>query len=72
MPDCEVLSGCIFFNDQMANMPSTSTVFKMMYCTDNFEACARFTVRREAGKEAVPEDLFPNQIDRARQILGKG
>ncbi|QWV93163.1 hypothetical protein KP004_18655 [Geomonas oryzisoli] len=71
MPDCELLSGCIFFNDQMANMPSTSNVFKMMYCTDNFEACARYTVRKAAGKEAVPEDLFPNQIERAREILDK-
>ncbi|GFO66165.1 hypothetical protein M1B72_01125 [Geomonas paludis] len=72
MPDCELLSGCIFFNDRMANMPSTSNVFKMMYCNDNFEGCARYIVRKELGKDAVPEDLFPNQGDRAREILGKG
>lgn len=71
MPDCELLSGCIFFNDRMANMPSTSNVFKMMYCNDNFEGCARYTVRKEAGKENVPEDLFPNQIEKAREILSK-
>ena len=71
MPDCDLLSGCIFFNDQMANMPSTSNVFKMMYCNDNFEGCARYTVRRGAGKEAVLDELFPNQIERARQRLSR-
>lgn len=71
MPDCELLSGCIFFNDRMSNMPSTSNVFKMMYCNDNYEACARYTVRSKAGKEAVLEDLFPNQMDRAKEILGR-
>jgi len=71
MPDCELLSGCIFFNDRMSNMPSTSNVFKMMYCNDNYEACARYTVRSKAGKEAVLNDLFPNQMDRAKEILSK-
>lgn len=71
MPDCELLPTCIFFNDRMANMPSTSNVFKMMYCNDNFVKCARHMVREDAGKEAVPEDLFPNQQDRAKEILLK-
>ena len=70
MPDCDLLSGCIFFNDRMADMPSTSTVFKMMYCNDNFEGCARYAVRTAAGKAAVPDDLFPNQMERAIEMLG--
>jgi hypothetical protein len=28
-------------------------------------------MRGKAGKDAVPDDLFPNQSDRAREILGK-
>jgi hypothetical protein len=71
MPDCELLSGCSFFNDQMANMPSTSNVIKMLYCNDNFEGCTRYTVRRKAGREAVLDDLFPNQAERAREILSR-
>ena len=70
MPDCQLLSRCLFFNDRMANMPSTSNVFKMMYCNDNYSACARFMVRSECGSDQVPEDLFPNQTDRAKTILG--
>lgn len=70
MRNCGFISGCLFFNDQMASMPSTSGVFKMMYCNDNFEKCARYMVATGAGKEAVLDDLFPNQQDRAKQILG--
>lgn len=69
MPDCDYLKGCIFFNDKMGDMPSTSSVFKMMYCNDNFLGCARFMVRTELGMEQVPDDLFPNQVDRAKAIL---
>lgn len=71
MPDCELLSNCLFFNDKMANMPSTSNVFKMMYCNDNYSACARFMVRSQRGPNQVPTDLFPNQTDRAQTILAR-
>lgn len=69
MADCELVSRCLFFNDQMANMPSTSNVFKLMYCNDNFPACARFMVRSQRGPDFVPGDLFPNQTDRAKAII---
>lgn len=69
MPDCELLTTCIFFNDMMANMPSTSSVFKFMYCNDNFTGCARHMVRKELGKDGVPTDLFPNQSDRVPRII---
>lgn len=71
MPDCELLSNCIFFNDRMAEMPSTSNIIKFMYCNDNFTGCARYIVRKSAGSAAVPQDLFPNQNDRAKEILAK-
>lgn len=73
MPACELLGACIFFNDMMANMPSTSNVFKLIYCEDNYGGCARYLVRNELGKEGVPTDLFPNQGDRVHGIIsGKG
>lgn len=69
MAGCELLNNCIFFNDKMADMPSTSNVFKMMYCNDNYSACARFHVRNKVGREQVPADLFPNQHERAECII---
>lgn len=71
MQKCEMIETCPFFNDKMASMPSTSEVFKMMYCNDNYAGCARFIVRMEIGKDKVPGDLFPNQVDRVPALIGK-
>jgi hypothetical protein len=72
MADCELLSTCVFFNDMMSNMPSTSNIFKIVYCNGNNSNCARYMVRKELGKDRVPADLFPNQTDKARDIISKG
>lgn len=70
MADCKNLKGCIFFNDQMKNMPGTSSVFKKKYCKDDFASCARYVVCEALGKNAVPDDLYPNQSERAQEIIG--
>jgi hypothetical protein len=69
MKDCELIEKCIFFNDKMANMPSTAEIFKMKYCKGEFADCARRIVCNAKGRDSVPADLFPNQIDRAREII---
>ncbi len=69
MPECQRLPKCIFFNDQMANMPAVSTLYKQRFCKSEFENCARFMVAAKLGPEKVPPDLFPNQFDRAQLIL---
>ena len=70
MADCECLPACPFFNDKMSGMPAMAEMMKKQYCRSQFENCARFTVRQTLGKENVPGDLFPNQMDRARQLIG--
>lgn len=69
MAFCELTEKCIFFNDQMASMPTTANIYKKLYCEDQFETCARFMVCKAKGRENVPVDLFPNQKDRAMQLL---
>lgn len=69
MAKCELIETCIFFNDKMANMPSTATVFKNIYCEKDFDGCARYVIVKALGRGSVPADLFPNQIDRAREII---
>lgn len=71
MPDCPSLAGCPFFNDKMADKPALADVYKFRYCKDNNEACARWKVASTMGKEAVPADLFPNQVERADEIISK-
>ena len=69
MADCELLKTCIFFNDKMANTPSTAEIFKLKYCRGNNAECARFMVFSARGREQVPPDLFPNQVEQARNVI---
>jgi len=70
MADCVNLEGCIFFHDKMKDMPGTSQIYKKKYCQGDSTACARFMVCDALGKGSVPDDLFPNQTDRATKIIG--
>ena len=69
MADCECLAACPFFNDRMTGMPAMAEIMKKQYCRGDFANCARFTIREKLGKDKVPSDLFPNQMDRARQLI---
>lgn len=69
MPDCEMTPKCLFFNDKMANMPTTANLMKRKYCQGDFSACARYVVCKALGKEKVPADLTPSQMDRAKLLI---
>ena len=71
MPDCECLERCPFFNDKMVNRPATAEMFKKAFCLGDNTSCARYMIFVSLGPEAVPLDLFPNQVDRALGILKK-
>jgi len=66
---CEKLPTCIFFNDQMENMPAVAGLLKTRYCRGAFEQCARFRIAQELGGAAVPRDLFPTDSDKATTLL---
>ena len=72
MSDCTHLEKCPFFNDRMQSMPATADMNKRRYCRGDFRNCARFRVSQALGKEKVPGDLFPNQSDRASEIIAAG
>ena len=69
MADCECLKGCPFFNDRMAAKPATSEMYKNAYCRGSNVQCARYVVFSALGKDAVPLDLFPNQIENAYEVI---
>ncbi len=69
MGRCELLEGCIFFNDKMHDYPFAADQMKQQYCLEGGAECARFTVREALGKERVPGDLFPNDVERAYRIV---
>ena len=67
--DCKYLAACPFFNDKMATIPLAADLYKSHYCRDVFSECARYMVRETCGKEGTPGDLYPNEIERAQEIL---
>jgi hypothetical protein len=67
--DCELLKTCLFFSDRMSNMPKTTHMVKSKYCKGCNSDCARHMVFAALGKDYVPPDLFPGQIEKAREII---
>ncbi len=69
MAECECLKGYPFFNDKMANMPSLSGMYKKQFCLSDNSLCARHMIFKNLGKEKVPPELFPNEIEKAKKFL---
>ena len=72
MPECQHLSRCLFYKDKMDDMPVTAEMFKHRFCTGDYSNCARFMVSKALGASAVPPHLFPNQTEKAKQLIASG
>jgi len=72
MADCELLKGCLFFNDQMQGLEATTDMLKTKYCKGENSNCARYMVFKALGRPRVPADLFPIDTERAKQIISGG
>lgn len=71
MITCELQEECLFFHNKIPVMPSTSHALKAKYCREGAcSACARYIVYKKLGKENIPETLFPNQLEKVRELLG--
>lgn len=67
MADCSRLKTCPFFGDRMSEVRAVAEMMKRRYCLGASAECARYRVST-AGM-SVPPDLFPNQEERAAQML---
>ncbi len=72
MTNCGALRTCLFFTDKMEGLPVAADIFKKKYCQGDHSSCARHMVIQSLGKKKVPGDLFPNQNERAREIITAG
>ncbi|HTW32920.1 MAG TPA: hypothetical protein VMD76_14660 [Candidatus Sulfotelmatobacter sp.] len=66
MAQCERLNGCLFFK-KLQCLPKTAHQLLETYCLGDHNRCARFWVA--SAKLPPPEDLFPNEQDRAVRII---
>jgi len=71
MAQCEMLATRIFFNDKMANYPSTADFLKRKHCQAEPETSARLMIVKAVGRAHVPTDLFPNDTERAKKIIAE-
>lgn len=69
MGECEFINKCPFFNTISGDETSIIDDLKEKYCRTNNLNCARYMISMAVGAEAVPEDLYPNQKDRAYEII---
>jgi hypothetical protein len=67
MTECERFKTCPFFNDQLAYIPRTAHAMKQKYCYGDKNQCARYLVVIQG--IPAPGDLFPDQVERALEIL---
>jgi hypothetical protein len=67
MAECSKLKTCPFFGDRMSAATTVAEMMKLRYCLGTPAECARYRVST-AGM-SVPSDLFPNQGERAVQVL---
>jgi UTP-glucose-1-phosphate uridylyltransferase len=69
MKKCPLLEECRFFNDIIENVPSVSARLKEQYCLGDNSTCARLLVSAEIGKEHLPDDVFPHEMEKAQKII---
>jgi hypothetical protein len=69
MANCECLPGCGFYHDKMVIDKGIGKLYKTQYCEGDSSNCARYTVFKKFGKGTVPVNLYPNQMDRAKNIV---
>lgn len=67
MADCLKLKTCPFFGDRMTTFQALAEMMKRRYCLGTPAECARYRV--STAGISVPPDLFPNQEERAVQML---
>lgn len=72
MADCELLEGCLFFNDKMSVDEGLGAMYKNRYCQGDNSQCARYVVAKKLGREKVPANLYPNMLDKANELIAQG
>ena len=72
MKECECLSNCPFFAGRVGIMlPTIVETLKSKYCHSDSNECARYQIFCKLGRDFVPADLLPDQMEIALLYLEK-
>lgn len=69
MAMCEKFGQCPFYQGQMKAEEGLGAMYKKKYCEGDKTLCARYTVATKCGQKFVTNDLYPNMLDKAKEIL---
>lgn len=69
MGECRLARTCLFFQDKMGSKQALGDIYKKRYCLGDYTICARYLVCSKLGRSAVPSDLYPNQSERAQEMI---
>ena len=70
MSDCECLEHCPYFeNDIHKEISVIQELRTQKYCKGDYSICVRYMVFKALGKEHVPRNLLPADVDRANEII---
>ena len=70
MANCKYQKDCRLFNGRMTIEQASSEMYKDTYCRGDNKQCALYLVISVLGSEEVPDDLLPDQVDRAHDFIG--
>lgn len=66
---CELAGSCPRFNDRASCTPEILALYRVRYCKGSFGDCARYAVYQALGRDAVPDDMFPNDALSAQRLI---
>ncbi len=58
-------------NPKTGVTPGLVEQIKKTYCFSNYQACARYMVCEAVGRDFVPPDLLPEELEDAKLILAE-
>lgn len=71
MANCKILNICPFFNNKMGMEALAADFYKKKFCQGDYSSCARYTLYTTLSNNEVPLDLYPNELERAINIITK-
>ncbi len=63
------MHACSFYRRSTEAGTGLGVLYRRAYCDKDWQQCARYSIAKVLGPHQVPQDLYPNMADRARQMI---
>lgn len=71
MATCEKLAKCPFYQGKMDMETGLGSMYKKKYCEGDKTTCARYMIATKLGPEFVTNNIYPNMVDLAKNMIEK-